>query len=760
MTTTIWTTLVIRLNMTRSASRRLLFPMLLVCLGLVMALCTPSSAATLTLVRDHQPQAVLVLPTNPTKLETQASEELRDDIKRISGAELPAVSVGEDRHGKTPIFIGRAADEALLDQVRAQGDNPASFILKVSKDAVAIRGLSDRGTLFGAYELLEQLGVRWYMPGEIGTVIPNKATLTIDQQTKIEHPGFIGRHLQAIAAPIWAQHMRMGGLDAGGHGLGPRVNRKTHPELFIHVDGKPTNQLDVTNPKVLDIVVDYWLKKLKDHPELRDTYLSIGPKDGGGFGHTAWDSKDIAPLHGRTSVTDRYIKFFNIVLDRLQKKYPKVGISFYAYALYMRPPVNVKPNPRILPVFAPIDLCRIHTIKSPNCWERQYMGELIAGWQKLGLNIMYRGYYFNLCNPGIPYCPTTQVATELRYFYKHGVIACRVETMPAWAYIGPSLYLAAKMMWDPTLDAKALLDEYYTKFYGPAAEPMRNYFQTLDHAYVSSDYHTGNVFDVPHILTKQVLAELDQALDQAQRAAPADSVYAKRVAMVCTGQHAGELILAAMDAFDHTNFDAAKHDTDIIRPILIAGLKHTPPLFHKSVGIGYFNRFWGDNIDNGYARTHNGNEKVLQLPDEWYFMLDPYQGGVQMGLWKPTLGTQSWRKLRTYSESWSDQGLRYYASDAWYRTKFQVPVKYRGRKLIFWFGGVDNSAEVWVNGQKIPMIAKGASPIGRPWEYDATDAIRFGDQENVIAVLVHTHVLREIGTGGLTGPVMLYAKKK
>ena len=36
-------------------------------------------------------------------------------------------------------------------------------------------------------------------------------------------------------------------------------------------------------------------------------------------------------------------------------------------------------------------------------------------------------------------------------------------------------YLASKLMWDPTLDAKELFDEGYSLYYGPAAKPMKEY---------------------------------------------------------------------------------------------------------------------------------------------------------------------------------------------------------------------------------------------------------------------------------------------
>ena len=95
-------------------------------------------------------------------------------------------------------------------------------------------------------------------------------------------------------------------------------------------------------------------------------------------------------------------------------------------------------------------------------------------------------------------------------------------------------------------------------------------------------------------------------------------------------------------------------------------------------------------------------------------MLDPFDGGEGLGLWKPDVGTDSWQKLKTYSQSWPNQGLRYYKGAAQYRTQANVPSKYKGRKICWWLGGVDETPKIWVNGTPLPELTRGAAPIGHP----------------------------------------------
>lgn len=41
---------------------------------------------------------------------------------------------------------------------------------------------------------------------------------------------------------------------------------------------------------------------------------------------------------------------------------------------------------------------------------------------------------------------------------------------PQWAVLGPQIYLATRLQWDPFLDTEALLDKYLDRLYGPAGD--------------------------------------------------------------------------------------------------------------------------------------------------------------------------------------------------------------------------------------------------------------------------------------------------
>jgi mannosylglycoprotein endo-beta-mannosidase len=67
----------------------------------------------------------------------------------------------------------------------------------------------------------------------------------------------------------------------------------------------------------------------------------------------------------------------------------------------------------------------------------------------------------------------------------------------------------------------------------------------------------------------------------------------------------------------------------------------------------------------------------------------------------------------------------------WYRTSFAVPAAYKGRHIWLHFGGVNYSAQIWVNGQQVGTM-RGAFIRG---DFDVSEVVKPG-QHAVLAVLV------------------------
>lgn len=549
---------------------------------LIIFLCivtTCHGAEPIELISDGEKRAVVVLSENPHPDELLAAEEIIEHFKMMSGVTLSLIKGKQAPAGLIPISIGLSLMPQAEKIIQKQGKDPTSFLLSIRANSIHLAGISPRGSLFAAYEMLEQLGVRWFMPGELGTVVPSIDTVSVTIQETVQTPSFQGRILQSIQDKTWMRRTRQGGLNAGGHHMPFRVDPEAHPDLFCSEDGKQTRQYRVSHPDILRLAIEGALNYFRKHPD--DVYITMGAADGGGFGISPWDADDMDPLRGQISVTDRYIKFYNLVLEEVQKEFPEAGIAFYAYAEHMRPPVREKPNPNILPVFAPIDICRFHSADNPICPERQYMKKVITGWQKLGCKVFYRGYFFNLADPGLPFSMIRQVSEEIPYFHRAGIIGCRVECMPIWAHHAPALYLATRLMWNSSADPTKIMDDFFAGFYGPAAVPIQKYFNILEEAFYSADYHTGNVFDMPHILTAEVLRALLEKLNEAKRIVPDESAYGARVAILKQTFDYGKANLTMMAALNDFRFNEAVKQYDIAFDITKQSSDRKPPLFYR-----------------------------------------------------------------------------------------------------------------------------------------------------------------------------------
>ena len=741
-----------------------------------------------TLVKDGKPTAVIILPANPQPDESLAAQELVEHIKLISGTELPT---GQASAGLASIRLGAAADPALADMIKQKGSNPSAFALVADAKGVSIRGEAAEGTLFGVYDLLEQLGVRWYMPGELGRVIPKMATVTVAAQRNIQVPSFDQRTLQHVDSGLWNRRVRLGGeqRSTGAHGIPPfSPNSKLfaqHPEYFGVVGGqRRARQACLSNPEVLKLAVEEVRKELKAHPGQK--YIGLGPNDGGGHCECAnckaLDGGVYDPFRGDESHTDRYIWFYNQILDALKDEYPNLHIVTYIYASYIMPPAKVTPNPRIVAVFAPITLDRIRGMDNPMSPDRHCFRSIIDGWSQFKLNeIYYRGYYNNLACPQFPISQVDRIRHETPVFKEKGITVMRVEAiLPSWSMNTPTLYLAPRMMWNVQTDVDALLDEFYVKFYGPASVPMKQYYEALDAAFRDTPYNAGGSYPYIAIFDDARRAQFRGYLDQAAKLAGPkdDKSYGERVWAVRIGFDRMEAFLdmiAARNRHDYGTAMAKLNEMNALADQMIDYVleptKNRLDWYRllcmrerPSDSGSYINRFWSGPIKSGYHRLVEAGELVAGLPDEWDFLIDPSRIGDMGGWYRPGPLGGNWQRLKTSSRTWADQGLYYYKGDAWYRATVSIPEQFRGRRILLWVGGVDEVGKVWVNGQLLGSNREpneglpGVPGTFRAFDLDATKAVQFG-KPNTVTVRVTNLATNELGTGGITGPVMFWSPR-
>ncbi|HVF10716.1 MAG TPA: DUF4838 domain-containing protein [Abditibacteriaceae bacterium] len=350
-------------------------------------------------------------------------------LKKMSGASLEVLSSTPARKDKrVPIYIGSLASQKFgAGKVRAPYEQ--GFRVVAGKSGVGLLGESDLATSYAIYELLDRLGCRWYLPSEMGEVVPRLKTISLPAMDFSSAPATIFRSIW-YADDDFKRRNRLGGLlIQAGHNLENLVSpkqREEHPEWRAVVNGKPHERmLKWSHPGVQQAVADTIIAGFKASgiPANATVSFSLSPDDSVDFDQSddkAWDAGDFDPTMNQISITDRYVKFCNIIAEKVGKEYPNALFGFLAYVQYTRPPVREKVHPNLVPQIAPITYCRAHAFTDEMCPSRPKLAPIAQGWTRQAEKVGYRGYMFNLAEVAVPYPMMRQLKEELPVWYGTG----------------------------------------------------------------------------------------------------------------------------------------------------------------------------------------------------------------------------------------------------------------------------------------------------------------------------------------------------
>ena len=166
------------------------------CLALAAALSVAFSQASLAviLVDAGRAVAVIVVPDRASATERFAAEELQRYVERASGGKLRIVS--EARAGTAQALV-QCANAELAGQLDEEG-----IVIEAEGDRLVLSGGGERGTLYAVYVFLEdELGVRWFAPGERGEWVPKAETVEVADMVVRRKPAFRYRSFTSFPLP-------------------------------------------------------------------------------------------------------------------------------------------------------------------------------------------------------------------------------------------------------------------------------------------------------------------------------------------------------------------------------------------------------------------------------------------------------------------------------------------------------------------------------------------------------------------------------
>ena len=557
-----------------------------------------SSCADPALVRDGKAEATILLSAAASADEKLAAQELHDYVRKISGASLP-VMVTTKADTPTEVRIGAFGTDVVKDWA-GERPVPDGFAVERKGRTLYIVGGDARGALYGVYDVLEaDLGVRWFMPGELGEDVPAADTILLPAARRTGEPGFA-----AVGGLIWAGgpgaaawerriRARVGPTTAFfGHNWSNIVpptaaNKQEHPEWFALSNGERTNQLCSAHPDVVRITVE---KARAFFDRNKDALVfSISPNDGYGFCED-WRCKAVDGIYGVTdgSLTDRFVHYANEVLAELGRTHPTKQVGIFAYVQHTRPPVSARPHPNFVTLIThtPWEFCHVHAIDDPGCALNRRFVDYVRGWTGVSGHVGVYDYYGHFY-VFTPWPIVHSIRRDLPFLHGLKVDRFMSETQQHWANQGLNFYVAAKLAWEPRTDVDALLADYHRRFYGRAGEAMRRYWDRWEQAMVATAAHGHGGYEWLRMFTPDLVAAAERDLAEAERAAASEPEKVhKRLALARMGFRFTEAWTRMRQHADAGNYAAAlaAGEEAIARIDQTAGTE--PQAFWISLAVG------------------------------------------------------------------------------------------------------------------------------------------------------------------------------
>jgi tetratricopeptide (TPR) repeat protein len=407
-------------------------------------------------------------------------------------------------------------------------------------DTIHVWGFDERGSFNAVCGFLRSLGVRWYLPGELGEVVPSMASIPLPRIDETTRPDFpvrrfnirFGVHGRDTA--MWA--MRLGVRDPYGlqiaHGMHTMTHRdeilEAHPDWFALYGGKRhnqpgqrVNQLCYSNEELFRETVCY-VRALFDH--YRFDVVSVMPPDGyvSICQCPLCEGKDTPERDNRGRLSDYVWDFVNRVAKEVAKTHPDKMVSNCAYGVYTLPPREIdKLEPNVL--------VSIVGGRRPTSSQREEIRRLREAWVAKTDNpiMVFENYPFTDRGWYLPsYVPHVigESINATKGISQGEDIWLSVRRDFHEVAIGFNhflVYFTARMYWggkEQSVDE--LFSEYCRRFYGPAASEMKAFFE-----YCEANWRQ----------MEEDKSRVDRALElfaAAQRKANAASVYGKRIALV------------------------------------------------------------------------------------------------------------------------------------------------------------------------------------------------------------------------------------
>lgn len=538
----------------------------LLLIGLTAVLSTAidtGMAADFYLVRDGKPKARILLPQVFGKATVLAANELSDYIEKMTGARIPV----DYYRSSDPRFLHRYSVPhqiriVLLPKIDSGREISAdgsgdSFTIEITKDSFWIHGNSDTAVLYGVYQYLNNLGVQWFMPGELGENVPKRKDIKLSNFKKTYKPSFRSReisydgdnptHLNTEAQErqhreydLWLLRNKahfnrsfhwneLHGFDMNqtrehtSHSVTDilgEVDIEKEPERFALVTREGVTkrrplservQLCFTHPANIEAHIQGAVRYFTKHPDMLTSPASLA--DHGGIcecENCIEANGGIFPPHNPNRVV---WKFMNAIARGLRRQMPGKRIGFYAhYQLMTSPPDDIQAEPGVVAVTCHATSSRSE-ITDPECPYNRYYYEQIKKIVATGAEM---GCYEYTMRGGTP--QPLAILSNTKAYHDLGYVRFHTETMARDEQRNIIAWVQAQLAWDVSQDPEELLRTFCREYYGAAGDDVHTVLQLVDASIRKlPKMALGGAGDTQSIMTEKVIREGRKSLEAARK---------------------------------------------------------------------------------------------------------------------------------------------------------------------------------------------------------------------------------------------------
>lgn len=532
------------------------------------------------LVKNRVAYFKIAIPDNASIVEKKVSCELKEYIKRATGADSEIVN--ESEAVGTTIYVGHTA---FARENGISGNDIENWIIKAVDGNVVLTGginATDRGVAYSVYHFLEDyLDIHWWNTFE--EYVPDMPDFSIqgdiyDNKTPaaayrkiielFSHRDFVCQARNrmniigddGIADGAFNEDVKARGgaiymapphhVHSMSHYIKADEEFAEHPDWWAYneVLNKRIDfgQLCLSSEGLYQAMLDKLLKNIEEqNKKCEETgtekpyFYSVSLADLDYLCECPACRETIQ----KSGKSGYVLKFVNRLAKDIAKTYPDVFLETLAYAKYIEPPLDeTAPEANVIIRYADMYQDFLHDLDYTTNFDPFSRIDRIKAWVKVcernNSPLFIWDYVLNF----FPHSPMPQVfriINNVKKTYEAGITGYLVENemnnpRDFWAL---DQWVLNRIIEDPAQDGDTLIDTFISKYYGHAASYVKEYLMLLHKEAEKSgfilicDEPTGNW----NFVTLELAEKSMELFTKAQEAACREDALQRRVRMVFSG---------------------------------------------------------------------------------------------------------------------------------------------------------------------------------------------------------------------------------